>query len=212
MAAMRTAIITAMTTDKPQRPPIESVKSGAELKDWYWLKTEVMNHARTLGLPIVGAKFDIIDRIADHLDGKAPVKRRKSGPAFKGPGFDWHGAKLSRETIIKPDYRNTQNVRRFFIVEVGRHFSFNIAFMAWMKANAGKTLGDAAEQWSRSHALVKAGHKPAIPASNQFNAYARAFLEDNPGRTMDDVRHFWKLKRSLPGHNRYERTDLELKP
>jgi Domain of unknown function (DUF6434)/SAP domain-containing new25 len=212
MAAMRTAMLTAMTTDKPQRPPIESVKSGAELKDWYWLKTEVMNHARMLGLPAAGAKFDIIDRIADHLDGKVPAKPRKSGPAFKGPGFDWHGGKLLRETVIKPDYRNTQNVRRFFISEIGRHFSFNIAFMAWMKANAGKSLGDAVEEWKRVHALVKAGHKPAIPASNQFNAYTRAFLKDNPGRSLGDVRHFWKLKRSLPGHNRYERADLDLKP
>jgi hypothetical protein len=211
MAAMRTAIHTAMTTDRPRRPPIEAVKSGAELKDWYWLKTEVMNHARMLGLSTSGAKFDIIDRMADHLDGKVPAEPRRDGPAFKGPGFDWHGAQLQRSTIIKPDYRNTQNVRRFFIAEIGRHFSFNIAFMAWMKANVGKSLGDAAQEWRRMHALVKAGHKPAIPASNQFNAYTRAFLEDNPGRSLDDVRHFWKLKRSLPGHNRYERADLDLR-
>jgi Domain of unknown function (DUF6434)/SAP domain-containing new25 len=199
-----------MTIDPPRRPPIESVKTGAELKNWYWLKTEAMNQARILGLPVNGAKFDIIDRIADFLDGKFPAKPRKSGPAFKGPGFDWHGAPLSRATPITPDYRNTQNVRRFFIAEIGRHFSFNIAFMAWMKANAGSTLGDAAEEWKRVHALVKAGQKPEIPAPNQFNAYARAFLEDNPGRSLDDVRRFWKLKRNLPGHNRYERSDLSL--
>ncbi len=206
-----TATITIMTTDKPQRPPIEAVGSGAELKDWYWLKTEVMNHARMLGLPVMGAKFDIIGRIADHLDGKTPAKPRRSGREFKGTGFDWHGGKLTQETVITSNYRNTQNVRRFFIAEIGRHFSFNIAFMAWMKANAGKNLKDAAEEWTRVHLMVKAGHKPEIPASNQFNAYTRAFLEDNPGRSMEDVRRFWKLKRSLPGHNRYDRTDLDLK-
>ena len=204
-------MITPMTTDKPKRPPIEAIKTGVELKDWYWLKTEVMNHARMLGLRVNGAKFDIIDRIGDRLDGKAPAKPRQSGPASKGAGFDWHGARLSGETVITPDYRNTQNVRRFFIAEIGRHLSFNIAFMTWMKANAGKTLGSAVEEWKRVHAMVKAGHKPAIPASNQFNAYTRAFMEDNPGRSLDDVRHFWKLKRSLPGHNRYERADLDLK-
>jgi hypothetical protein len=201
---------TTMSTDRPMRPPIEDVKTGAELKDWYWLKTEVMNHARMLGLPVAGGKFEIIDRIADHLDGKAPTKPRKRGSDFKGSGIDWHGGKLTGQTVITPDYRNTQNVRRFFIGEIGRHFSFNIAFMAWMKANAGKTLKDAAEEWKRVHALVKAGHKPEIPAHNQFNAYTRAFMEDNPGRSMNDVRHFWKLKRSLPGHNRYEQSDLEL--
>jgi hypothetical protein len=209
---MDTVIMTAMTmsTDRPKRPPIEDVKTGAELKDWYWLKTEAMNHARMLGLPVTGAKFDIIDRIADHLDGKQPAMPRISGPAFTGPEFDWHGGKLTGETVVTPDYRNTQNVRRFFTSEIGPHFSFNIAFMAWMKANAGHTLSDAIAEWKRVHALVKAGHKPEIPASNQFNAYTRAFLLDNPGRSMDEVRHFWKLKRNLPGHNRYDRSDLEL--
>lgn len=200
----------AMTIEKPKRPPIENMKSGAELKDWYWLKTEAMNHARMLGLPMTGGKFDIIERIADRLDGKTVPKPRASGPARKGPGFDWHGAPLSRATLITADYRSTQNARRFFISEIGRHFSFNIAFMAWMKSNAGKTLGEAADEWKRVHALVKAGAKPEIPFHNQFNAYTRAFLEDNPGRSLDDVRHFWKLKRSLPGHNRYERSDLDL--
>jgi hypothetical protein len=199
-----------MSTEGPQRPHIESVKSGASLKDWYWLKTEAMNHARILGLSTAGGKFEIIDRIAHFLDGKVPAKPRKSGPALKGAGFDWHGAPLSHETIITAGYRNTQNVRRFFIAEIGRHFSFNIAFMAWMKANAGKTLGDAATEWNRAHALVKAGQKPDIPFHNQFNAYVRAFFEDNPDRSMDEARRFWKLKRSLPGHNRYERADLDL--
>jgi Domain of unknown function (DUF6434)/SAP domain-containing new25 len=201
---------TVMTIEKPQRPLIDTVKTGAELKNWYWLKSEAMNHARMLGLPVTGAKFDIIDRVADHLDGKASAPASKPGPSFKGPGFDWHGGALNDATMITADYRNTQNVRRYFIAKIGRHFSFTIAFMAWMKANGGKTLGDAAVEWKRVHALVKAGQKPDIPASNQFNAYARAFLEDNPDRSMDDVRHFWKLKRSLPGHNRYERSDLEL--
>lgn len=199
-----------MSTDRPSRPPIELVRTGAELKDWYWLKSEAMNHARMLGLSASGAKFDIIDRIADFLDGKVSAPERKPGPAFKGPGFDWHSAPLSRSTAITPDYRSTQNVRRFFIAEIGRNFSFNIAFMAWMKANAGKTLGEAAEEWKRVHALVKSGEMPAIPSGNQFNAYVRAFFEDNPGRSMDEARRFWKLKRGLPGHNRYERADLGL--
>jgi Domain of unknown function (DUF6434)/SAP domain-containing new25 len=211
MADMDMCMVTTMTTEKPVRPEIEAVKSGTTFKDWYWLKTEVMNHARMFGIPVTGGKFEIIDRIAAHLDGNTLPPPRRSGPPPKGSGFDWHGAPITGETLIIANYRNTQNVRRFFIAEIGRHFSFNIAFMAWMKSNAGKTMGDAAEEWKRVHELTKAGHKPAIPASNQFNAYTRAFLEDNPGRSMDDVRHCWKLKRSLPGHNRYERSDLDLR-
>lgn len=33
--------------------------------------------------------------------------------------FDWHGGKITRKTPITVDYRNTQNVRRFFKAECG---------------------------------------------------------------------------------------------
>ena len=61
--------------------------------------------------------------------------------------FDWHYSVLSSHTIIAPDYRNTQNVRRFFKSEIGENFKFDRPFMTWMQDNAGKTLGDAVDEW-----------------------------------------------------------------
>jgi hypothetical protein len=63
--------------------------------------------------------------------------------------FDWHYSTLSSHTIIEPDYRNTQNVRRFFKAEIGEGFKFDRPFMSWMQDNAGKTLGDAVDEWRR---------------------------------------------------------------
>ncbi len=63
--------------------------------------------------------------------------------------FDWHYSVLSSHTIIAPDYRNTQNVRRFFKAEIGEHFKFDRPLMTWMQDNAGKTLGDAVDEWRR---------------------------------------------------------------
>ncbi len=63
--------------------------------------------------------------------------------------FDWHHSVLSSHTIIEPDYRNTQNVRRFFKSEIGEAFKFDRAFMSWMQDNTGKTLGDAVDEWRR---------------------------------------------------------------
>jgi hypothetical protein len=115
----------------PQRPAIETVKTGTE--------------------PTV----------------------RPVGKITKVQGFDWHSAPLTARTLITPDYRNTQNVRRFFITEIGTHFSFNIAFMAWMKENTGKALGDAADEWRRVHALIKAGHKAgALTTTYSFDKAA----------------------------------------
>ena len=64
-------------------------------------------------------------------------------------GFDWHGGTIGPRTPITADYRNTQNVRRFFKAECGDHFEFDRPFMAWLKAGSGKTMGDASAEWLR---------------------------------------------------------------
>jgi hypothetical protein len=63
--------------------------------------------------------------------------------------FDWHSGEITRTTPITSAYRNTQNVRRFFLAECGSAFKFDRAFMAWLKAAAGKTMGEAVEEWHR---------------------------------------------------------------
>lgn len=65
--------------------------------------------------------------------------------------FDWHYSPLYSHTVIAPGYRNTQNVRRFFVAEIGDAFRFDRGFMAWMSDNPGKTLGDAVDEWRRRH-------------------------------------------------------------
>lgn len=208
MATPTMAIITM--ADKRERPLIQTVTTGADLKQWYWLKEEIVAYARSIGVSPAGGKFEIIDRVAHFLDTGERRKPSQEKPRPVHGSTHWHKMALSRETVIDAGYRNNQNVRRFFKAEIGQRFSFNIEFMNWMKANAGKTLGDAVDEWLRIEAKRKSGVKAEIPHHNQFNAYVQAFFEDNPDRSMDDARHFWKLKRSLPGHNRYERSDLEL--
>jgi hypothetical protein len=68
---------------------------------------------------------------------------------FDNRPFDWHYSVLSSHTVIAPDYRHTQNVRRFFKSEIGETFKFDRPFMSWMQDNAGKTLGDAVDEWRR---------------------------------------------------------------
>ena len=62
---------------------------------------------------------------------------------------NWHSDPISAETVIDEHYRNTQNVRRFFKVEIGDHFRFDRSFMAWMKSHPGSTMGEAVAKWRR---------------------------------------------------------------
>jgi len=65
---------------------------------------------------------------------------------------DWHADPIADATVIDANYRNTQNVRRFFKSAIGDHFKFDRPFMAWMKAHAGSTMTEAVAEWRRREA------------------------------------------------------------
>ncbi|MFB4339508.1 hypothetical protein C1N58_09805 [Pantoea sp. SGAir0180] len=66
---------------------------------------------------------------------------------------DWHGSSLTRNTVVDNNYKNTQNVRRFMTDECGPDFRFDRAFMAWIRNDIPKNLGDVVDEWKRRHCL-----------------------------------------------------------
>jgi Domain of unknown function (DUF6434)/SAP domain-containing new25 len=193
------------------RPHVSDIKTGAEFKRWYWLKEELVTYCKLTNIPYGGQKFDILERIAQHLDNDSSVEKPKTAqPKSK---FDWHSAPLNLDTIITDSYKNSANVRRFFQTHCDPKFSFNIAFMAWMKQNVGKTLQDAVSEWQRLKVQTKdKNFKTDIPIGNQYNQYMRDFFQDNPTKTLKEARRFWELKRALPlQFHKYERRDLDLR-
>ncbi|MEM6307413.1 MAG: DUF6434 domain-containing protein [Pseudomonadota bacterium] len=191
------------------RPAIDSCKTSADLRRWYWRKDELIPHARSLGVKTTGGKFAILDRIAHFLD---TGDRNFSGDVrvVATSKFDWHGADLTDNTVITDNYRNSQNVRRYFKARLGHGFSFNIAFMSWMKDNVGKTLADAVAVYPT---LKTKSSDTKIPHHNQFNQYTRDFMAANPDRSLADVRRVWALKIQQPsddGRHCYSDDDLKL--
>jgi hypothetical protein len=80
-------------------------------------------------------------------------------------------------------------------------------FQKWLKANAGKTYADAVRAYYQILAEKKQG-RTKIDRQFEYNTYIRDFFEDNKGKRLDDAILCWKYKKGLPGHNRYERSDL----
>lgn len=199
-----------MTPDT--RPDIATTQTGADLKQWYWRKDELASHARSLGLKQSGAKFTILDRIAHFLDTGQRDLPKVTAPKPTSH-FDWHSAQLTPETPLTDNYRNSQNVRRFFKQHLGPRFAFSIPFMAWLTENTGKTLADACAYWHHlENAKRTPGWQSAIKDHNQFNQYTRDILAENPALTMDDVRRIWALKIQRPsptGRHVYDRSDLD---
>jgi len=71
--------------------------------------------------------------------------------------FDWHSEPLTRQTRVNESYKNTQNVRRFLKKECGEDFTFDRDFMAWIRNDTPKSLGDVADEWTRRHGEAKSG-------------------------------------------------------
>lgn len=63
--------------------------------------------------------------------------------------FDWHSPLLTRDTVVDPSYKNTQNVRRFMKAECSEAFRFDREFIAWIRDGEPKTLGDIVNEWKQ---------------------------------------------------------------
>jgi len=198
-----------MTRQIELRPDIATLTDSSELRRWYWKKTELATEARRLGLKCTGAKFAILERICHFLDTgehQAPDDVHLKVTS----SFDWHSGKLTPDTIITDNYKNTQNVRRFFRAHLDPGFKFNISFMDWLKQNIGSTLDDAGRYWLSQQTRTT---QTKIKPHNQFNQYVRDFLDDNPTLTMKDAREVWARKKATPsdtGRHIYESDDLKL--
>jgi len=196
-----------------ERPQLPNISSAEEFKQWYWLKEELISYCREVGIKTTGGKFEIAERIVNYLNTGETKANQVQEKSIKKPTskFDWKNEQLTVNTIITDNYKNNSNVRKFFIEQVGAKFSFSIDLMQWMKDNVGKTLGDAVTEWHRLQELKKnPNYQSVIPAHNQYNQYTRDFLADNPDKSIQDARKYWKLKRSKPGKLKYSKSDLLL--
>ncbi|MBN1183529.1 MAG: hypothetical protein JXB49_14665 [Bacteroidales bacterium] len=178
--------------------------NAEEFVNFYWLKDELLTFCKYYALQTSGSKDDLTQRIYKYLKtGKAGIaSKRKNTKKQKV------STPLSLDAKIPDEYKNDERHRIFFKSEIGEHFKFNVPFMNWMKENSGKTYKEAVEEWNRIVSEKKQGKKTKIPSQFQYNQYTRDFFNANPEAKRDDAIKCWKYKKSLPGHNKYEKEDL----
>lgn len=193
-----------------KRPQLDKNISPKDFREFYWLKSDLLQFCRMHKLGTTGSKQELATRIATFLEtGKKPDARKNKAATHSK--FDWNKEKLSRETIITDNYKNSQNVRAFFEEQIGKSFKFKVDFMNWMKSNTGKTLDDAVLQWKLLQAAAKKDTRPKdIAPQFEYNTYLRDFLASNPGATRAQGIRLWKIKKSMRGPNKYESSDLHL--
>ncbi len=190
------------TSNMKDRPELDKSLDSNMFRAYYWLKDELVRFCKMNSLPASGSKAEISDRIACYLDTGVivPVEaKRKSGSKI---------LRITEETEIESSLVCSEVHRAFFKEHIGPAFTFNVSFQKWLKVNAGKTYKDAIDAYFQIIADRKKC-KSEIDVQFEYNIYIRDFFADNNGRSLADAIKCWNYKKQLPGHHRYERTDLE---
>ncbi|MFE1644169.1 hypothetical protein [Microbacterium sp. P01] len=173
-------------TDHDERPPIGDVVDERMLRRWYWLKSELVEIARARGIPAVGGKVEVTDRIAAHLSGRqlTPVKRVERRDVLP--------AVLGADTMIEPGQRCTQALREWLRGRIGPSFTFDAATRAAVAAG-GISLGELEMLWRQPR------RESSEPAEQfELNRFSRSWHHDHPGGGHVEMLDAWRVHRSRP--------------
>ena len=183
------------------RPELNKDLDGNTFRNFYYLKEELVKFCRMNNLPTSGGKIELTERVACFLDTGKVEKTVPKGRKNSNVG------EITEESIIESGFVCSEIHRAFFREKIGKSFSFNVLFQRWLKDNSGKTYKDAIDAYYRI-LEEKKNSKTKIDKQFEYNTYIRDFFEDNKGKSLAEAIVCWKYKKSLPGHNRYEKSDL----
>lgn len=186
-----------------ERPNLTKELKVETFLNYYYLKEELINFCKEYNLPSSGSKIELTNRIAYFLKtGLIQKPERKKT-------IKQHHQDITEDSLIEPNFVYSEENRAFFVSKIGKSFSFNVLFQKWLKTNAGKTYKDAINAY---YEILNTKKKTNTPIDKQFeyNTYIRDFFKENHNKTLADAIICWKYKKSLPGHNRYEPSDLKV--
>ena len=173
-----------------------------EFKEYYFLKEDLKDFCRSEGLKVSGSKEDLENRIIHYLSTGEELDE----PAIKQFSNE-SKTEIALDSRLGENFKCSEDKRAFFEKEIGPGFKFKVKFQKWLKSNPDKTYREAIEAY---HEIQNSKEKTKIDKQFQYNQYIRDFFEDNGDKSLDDAIKCWKYKKSLKGHNRYEKSDLEI--
>ena len=175
--------------------------TAEEFKNYYFLKDELKEFCRSEGLNVSGNKQDLENRIIYYLSTGNPLEE----PSIKR-NYSNNLSEIKLDSKLGENFKCSEDKRVFFEKHVGKGFKFKVNFQKWLKSNPEKTYGDAVNAYFE---IISSKKKTKIDKQFQYNQYIRDFFEDNNDKSLDDAIRCWNYKKSIKGHNRYEKTDLE---
>ena len=194
------------------RPQLTKDLKSAEFKEYYFLKEELKDFCKKEGLKVSGSKNQLEERIIYYLDtGKSLDNSRsienKNNYSKSNSNKATTYEEITLDSILGENFKCSEDKREFFEKEIGKGFKFKVKFQKWLKANPDKTYRDAVDAY---YELQNSNEKTKIDKQFQYNQYIRDFFDDNDDKTLNDAIKCWKYKKSIKGHNKYEKSDLDI--
>lgn len=185
------------------RPLLTKDLKSEDFKEYYFLKEELKGFCRENNLKTSGSKSELEERIIHFLDtGKSPETQKTKNIAKNNSNEP-----ISLESKIGENFKCSEDKREFFEKEIGKGFKFKVKFQKWLKANPDKTYEDAINAYTE---IQNSKEKTKIGKQFQYNQYIRDFFADNDDKTLKEAIECWNYKKSMKGHNKYEKSDLEI--
>ena len=163
-----------------------------EFTQYYFLKEELKDFCRREGLKRSGNKQDLEVTITNN---------HEDDPCHKGDEVVW--------TVVVTNHGPDDAIKGYgeLALYPGDYaFKFKVKFQKWLRANPEKTYRDAISAYDR---IINSKEKTKIDKQFQYNQYIRDFFSDNNDKSLSEAIKCWNYKKSIKGHNKYERTDLE---
>ena len=186
-----------------ERPDLDLRLSAEIFRQYYYLKEELVDFCRKNNLQATGSKSELSERIAVFLESGKRIRAERKTQKTQSAG------EIKPNNIIEENFVCSEKHRAFFKEQVGKSFSFNVAFQKWLKSNAGKTYADAITAYHQILQEKKSAKgKGEIEKQFEYNTYIRDFFAANKDKTLEQAIKCWKFKKSQKGHNKYEDSDL----
>ena len=189
-----------------ERPILDNKISVENFKDFYWLKVELVDFCRKVGINSSGGKIEISNRIINYLENGKVVETK----TIRKAKLPKPTAPISKDTIIGIEYRSYKEKKEFLKSVIGSKFHFTVHLLDYFKINTGKkTYGDLINEWYKEQGWKKdPNYVKEIAPQFEYNTYIRDFMNDNPEKSLKDAIKYWKIIKSKPGNNKYSKSDL----
>ena len=109
-----------------ERPDLDLRLSAEIFRQYYYLKEELVDFCRKNNLQATGSKSELSERIEVFLESGKRIRAERKTRKTQSAG------EIKPNNIIEENFVCSEKHRAFFKEQVGKSFSFNVAFQKWL--------------------------------------------------------------------------------